>query len=271
MREWWSGLSRRRRGLLAAVAVAVAVAVVAGVVAVVVQLVPDRQAPATQDRPGPVLLVPGYGGSRGSLSTLADRIRRTGRDARVLTLPGDGTGDLRAQVRVLADAAADAVAAGAPSVDVIGYSAGGVVARLWVATEDGARTARRVVTLGSPLHGTRLATTGEVLVPGACPVACQQLSPGSALLAGIDDGLPERLPWLSLWTEDDRTVIPPDSARLSGAVNVPLQDVCPDAVVAHSQLPADPLVTGLVLRALGTGPLVAPDAGDCAELRAQGR
>jgi hypothetical protein len=141
-----------------------------------------------------------------------------------------------------------------------------VVARLWVATEDGAATARRVITLGSPLHGTRIASAGGVLAPGACPVACQQLSPGSALLARVagDPGVP----WLSVWTEDDRTVLPPDSARLDGAVNVALQDVCPDAEVAHSQLPGDPLVTGLVLRALGAGPLAEPEPGDCAELRA---
>jgi triacylglycerol lipase len=261
VRDWWTGLSRRRRGLLAVLALAL----VAGVTAAVVQLVPAGDPPVREGR-GPVLLVPGYGGSRGSLSTLADRIRATGREATVLTLPGDGTGDLRAQVRVLDDAARDALDAGAPSVDVIGYSAGGVVARLWVATEDGARAVRRVVTLGSPLHGTRIASAGGVLAPDACPLACQQLSTGSALLAGVagDPGVP----WLSLWTEDDRTVLPPESARLPGAVNVPLQDLCPDTVVGHSQLPADPLVTGLVLRALGSDPLVAPARDECAALRA---
>jgi triacylglycerol esterase/lipase EstA (alpha/beta hydrolase family) len=261
VREWWIGLSGRRRGLLAVVALAV----VAGVAALVATLVPGGD-PLRREGVGPVLLVPGYGGSRDSLSTLAGRIRATGREATVLTLPGDGTGDLRAQVQVLDRAAKDALDAGAPSVDVIGYSAGGVVARLWVATEDGANAVRRVVTLGSPLHGTRIATAGGVLAPDVCPIACQQLSTGSALLAGVagDPGVP----WLSLWTENDRTVLPPESARLAGAVNVALQDVCADAVVAHSQLPADPLVTGLVLRALGRGELTPPGPGDCARLRA---
>jgi len=249
----------------------VAVAVVAGLVVVGVRAVGRGDVPgaAAQDRVGPVLLVPGYGGSRESLSELAGRIRRAGRTAEVLTLPGDGTGDLLAQVRVLDQAAADAVAAGAPSVDVIGYSAGGVVAWLWVAGGDGARLARRVVTLGAPLHGTRVAAAGGVLVPGACSVACQQLSPGSALLTDLD-GRPVTVPWLSIWTENDQTVIPPDSARLRDAVNVPVQQVCPDAVVAHARLPVDPLVTGLVLRALGTGPLVGPAAGECGRLRAEG-
>lgn len=264
--EWWLGLSGRRRGLV----VVVATAVLLGGVLVGVRVAggPDGAGAAAQDLPGPVLLVPGYGGSRASLSTLADRLRRAGRRAEVLTLPGDGTGDLRAQARALGRAAADAVAAGAPSVDVIGYSAGGVVARLWVAG-DGARLARRVVTLGAPLHGTSVAAAGGVLVPGACPVACQQLSPGSALLTELA-GQPVPLPWLSVWTENDRTVVPPDSARLTDAVNVALQRVCPDAVVEHGQLPVDPLVTGLVLRALGTVPLTAPGAGECARLRAEG-
>jgi hypothetical protein len=269
VREWWVGLSGRRRALLGCVAVAV----VAGLVAVLVQVLGTASGPAAPDqaRPGTVLLVPGYGGSRDSLSTLAGRIRGSGREARVLTLPGDGTGDLRAQVRVLDRAARDALAAGASSVDVIGYSAGGVVARLWVATEDGARVARRVVSLGSPLHGTEIATAGGALVPGACPVACQQLSPGSSLLNSVNaNELPGELPWLSVWTEDDRTVRPPDSARLPGAVNVALQDVCQDAVVAHGELPTDPLVTGLVLRALGTGPLAEPAAADCDRLRTEG-
>jgi triacylglycerol lipase len=253
MRHWWLGLSGRRRRLVVALVLVVA----AGVVVVVVQA-----GTRVDQGPGPVLLVPGYGGSRGSLDVLADRIRKSGRDARVLALPGDGTGDLRAQAKVLEDATADA---GAGSVDVIGYSAGGVVARLWV-DGAGAGLVRRVVTLGSPLHGTEIAAAGGVLAPGACPVACQQLSPGSALLSDISR--PVDVPWLSLWTEDDETVVPPDSARLPGAVNVSLQQVCPDAVVAHSQLPTDPLVTGIVLRALGNGALTAPGQGECGRLRA---
>jgi len=235
---------------------AVAVMVGAGVVLVGVRAAGDDQ----QDRAGPVpiLLVPGYGGSRAALSTLADRLRRAGRDARVLTLPADGTGDLNAQTRVLDEAAAG------EAVDVIGYSAGGVVARLWV-DGTGARLVRRVVTLGSPLHGTEIAAAGGVLAPGACPVACQQLAPGSALLAEINQ--PVGVPWLSLWTENDQTVVPPDSARLPGAVNVSLQQICPDAVVTHAQLPTDPLVTGIMLRALGDAPMTAPAATDCTRLR----
>jgi triacylglycerol lipase len=212
-----------------------------------------------QARPGPVLLVPGYGGSQTALSQLAERLTAEGRTARVLTLPDGGTGDLLIQVEALESAVRSALEGGAPSVDLVGYSAGGVVARLWVDRHDGAAAARRVVTLGSPLHGARIAALGAAVAPDACPAACRQLVPGSALLDGIDDeSLPDGLPWLSIWTQDDETVQPPDSARLDGAVNLAIQSICPGSRVSHSALPTDPAVTAVVLDALGTAPLTLP-------------
>ncbi|MTD55145.1 lipase [Amycolatopsis sp. RM579] len=246
--------------MLAAVALVVLVGAVAAFVAAGGRSATPRSGTPAQDKPGTVLLVPGYGGGQAALDQLADRIRRgTGQAAEVLTLPGDGTGDLLAQVGVLTAAVERAYEGGAPSVDVIGYSAGGVVARLWVAREGGEHQARRVVTLGAPLHGTRLAAAGGAAVPGACPTACQQLAPGSALLRQLEQqALPTGLPWLSVWTELDEVVTPPDSARLDGAVNVPLQQVCPGDRAAHGDLPTDPEVVALVLRALSTAPMTAP-------------
>ena len=264
-----------RRRLLVAVLVGI-VLVAAGIVGVrLFQTAGPTFAPRgrpAQDRPGPVLLVPGYGGARGALQQLATRIEATGRTATVLTLVGDGTGDLAPQVAVL-DAAVDAaLVAGAPSVDVVGYSAGGVVTGLWVARDDGAQKARRVVTLGAPLAGTSLAATAAVLAPDACPDACRQLAPGSAEITELArDRVGEALPWLSVWTADDETVTPPGAAsQLAGTVQVQVQAVCPGARVSHSALPTDPVVTGLVLRALSPDPLGTGVAGDCAQVRAAG-
>lgn len=210
------------------------------------------------DRPATVLLVPGFGGDRTALAPLADRIRADGRKAVVLTLPGDGTGDLLQQTQVLDDAVNTALKGGTSSVDIVGYSAGGVVARLWVADNKG--RAQQIVTMGSPLHGTTLAAEGGALAPGACPTACRQLAPGSAVLAPIAGAAD--IPWVSIWTEDDQTVTPPDSARLAGAVNVPLQQVCPGARVSHEQLPTDPRVIGLVIDGLtGRVPAECPREG----------
>jgi hypothetical protein len=260
-------LSPRRRALV----LLVALLALAGLGGVLVVLVRGRHAAplAQQDRPGTVVLVPGYGGNTGSLAVLADRLRSVGREAVVVSLPGDGNGDFTGQADALDAVVARALDHGAPSVDLIGYSAGGVVVRLWLSRAAQARSVRRVVTLGSPLHGTTLAGVGSAFVPGACPTACQQLVPGSALLTRLE-AAPVSVPWLSVWTSDDQTVTPPDSARLAGAVNVVVQDVCPGAVVAHGQLPSDPLVVAITLRALGTSALTAPGPEDCGPLRQLG-
>jgi triacylglycerol lipase len=246
---------RRRIVLLAAAALVVVLLAVIGVRA----LLGRSSGPVDQARPGTVLLVPGFGGSRTALDQLADRLRATGRSATVVALPGDGTGDLIQQAGTLDAAARKALDGGSPSVDVVGYSAGGVVTRIWVDRFDSAKQARRIVTLGSPLHGARVAGEGAALGGNACPTACRQLAPGSDLLKRLDGtSLPNGLPWLSVWTENDETVQPPDSARLDGAVNVPLQGLCPDARVSHGQLPTDPRVTALVLRGVAAAALTAP-------------
>jgi hypothetical protein len=41
--------------------------------------------------------------------------------------------------------------------------------------------------------------------------------------------------------------------------------------IQHSQLPAAPLVVGLVLRTLSVGRVTAPAPGDCAALESLGR
>ena len=224
----------------------------------------ERAAQPRQDRPGTVLLVAGYGGAAGSLDVLAGRLRAAGRSVRVLPPVGDNTGDLTAQARELQRAAAQAVSPAAPAVDVVGYSAGGIVARLWVTRLDGARLARRVVTIGSPHRGTELAGLAAGL--GGCPIACRQLAPGSELLDDLP-ALPSGQRWTSIWTADDQTVLPPSSAVLPGALNVELQQVCPGARVSHGELPAAPLVAGLVEAALdGPGLAAAPPPSRCAQL-----
>ncbi len=256
-------MSGRRRAAL------VGLLAVVALVALGLLLVARAGGGVPQDEPGPVLLVPGYGGDTASLEPLAAALRASGRQARVVPV-GDGTGDLRDQAEQVARAADDAVAAGAPSVDVVGYSAGGVVARVWVADLGGGEQARRVVTLGSPHHGTTVASLGALLATGACPKACRQLAEGSDLLAGLPEA-PRGPVWTSVWTVDDEVVTPPDSAVLAGAVDVELQSVCPDARVAHGSLTRDPLAVGTVLTALGVPPLeAAPGPTDCGPLRAAG-
>lgn len=261
----------RRRLLLRALTAVAALALVVGAVALGGRTLQDPPPAAPQDRPGPVLLVPGYGGSTAALSVLAARLQAEGREAEVVPLPGDGTGDLREAAAALGAAVDRAVAAGAPSVDVVGFSAGGVTARLFAA-QGGAERVRRVVTLGSPHHGTRVAGLAAALAPTTCLTACRQLVPGSPLLSELnsDDETPDGPRWVTVWTEQDEVVTPPQTARLDGAVEVALQEVCPSAVVAHGDLPRDPLTVGIVLTVLDVVEPAEPSTGDCAALRARG-
>jgi triacylglycerol lipase len=161
---------------------------------------------------------------------------------------------------------------GAARVDLVGYSAGGIVVRALLADPARALRARRVVLLGAPNHGTDLAGTAAALDPGLCAGACAQLVPGSALLAELNRGdeTPPGPAFFSIWTALDQTVTPPASARLEGAANIRVQDVCPSAGLGHGGLVSDPLAIGLATEALaGTLP-DPPGTGDCAALRAAG-
>ncbi len=261
-----SGLApARRRLVVALLALLLGAALVGGGVLLAGREGAADVRPVSQDTPGPVLLVPGYGGGQGALRPLADTLSGDGRDVTVVTLPGNGTGDLAEAADALGEAADAALErTGADSVDVVGYSAGGVVARLWV-DDGGAEVARRVVTLGSPHHGTTLADLAGDIAPDRCPIGCVQLATGSDLLAGLNAGdeTPEGPTWVSIWTEQDSTVTPPDSARLEGALNIPVQSVCPGAEVGHGDLPRDPFVMAIVLAELRPGEPARLGEGDC--------
>ncbi len=239
----------RRRVVLGALALLAALLLLIG--ALVLRAALDDVEPVSQDTRGPVLLVSGYGGDVDALAPLAEAVEEAGRDVVVVPVVGDGTGDLDTQAEALRERVDEVLADGAPSVDVVGYSAGGVVARAWVADHGGAEEARRLVTLGSPHHGTETARLA-LDAAGTCPEACVQLAPDSDFLRALNAGdeTPPGPAYVSLWTEVDRTVTPPDSARLEGATNVTVQEICPGAEPSHGDLPGDPVAQSLVLAAL---------------------
>jgi triacylglycerol lipase len=249
---------QRRRLVLGAVAVAFLLIIALAVVGIV-RGVSNSVQPVPQADPGPVLLVPGYGGNDRSLQPLANALRSAGRAVVIVEPAADGTDDLRKQAEHLAEVA-DRVRedANAASVDVIGYSAGGVVARLWIHDDGGGEVARRVLTLGAPHHGTSQAALGAELA-GGCPTACEQLVPDSDLLRHLNAGdeTPDGPLWATIRTGSDEVVTPADSAALSGALNIAVQDVCPGSTAAHGDLPSSPVVLAALGSVLGVG---APDA-----------
>lgn len=272
MRRWQvlSSLSPRRRRT---VIVASGLLVLLVVAVVVLAVLPSRSHPADQRSLGPVLLVPGYGGQLSSLDDLRARLIRAGRAVQEVPLPDGGVGNISGQAAAIQSVVARDLAAGAPSVDLIGYSAGGVAVRLWAHEDGHADHARRIVTIGSPQHGTSVAGAAGALFGGACTGACAQLEPDSELLDTLNAGdeTPNGPEWVSIWTTVDQTVVPANSASLDGALDIPLQSICPRDRVSHSGEPRDPAVIGLVVASLGTGPLPVPSQTGCAALISLGR
>ncbi len=256
-----SALSPARRRLVAVIAAAAVAALLVAATVLVRELTAAGVDPVAQDRPGPVLVVPGYGGSVDSVQPLVALLEAAGRDARVVDLAGDGTGDLRASAELLADVARTVLdETGAESVDVVGYSAGGVVARLWVRDFGGAAAARRVVTLGTPNHGTDVAGIASDITPDSCPTGCQQLTVDSELIRRLNAGdeTPEGPVFVAVWTVFDEVVTPPESTSLDGALNLSVQSVCAGSQVDHGGLPAEPAVAAILRTTLAADPPTAP-------------
>lgn len=254
----------RRR--LVVVAVVVVAAVLALAAAVLIGRWQAAPTPVAQGQAGPVVVVPGYGGNTRSLEPIVTELEEQGREVLVFPSVEGNTGDLDEQASLLGVFADEArERSGAPSVDIVGYSAGGVVARLWVRDHGGASVARRVLTVGSPHHGTGVAVLATEAA--GCPVACQQLEADSDLLRRLNAGdeTPEGPQWATIRTTNDQVVTPTTSADLSGALTMVVQSYCPQATTSHGQLPASPVVLAALHTVLGTGLSAAPAPGsvDC--------
>jgi len=95
-------------------------------------------------------------------------------------------------------------------VDLVGQSMGGLVIRSYLAEGSSRAKIRRVVTLGSPHGGTKLAVFG--LGQGA-----KEMVPGSAFLESLNQGvqIPEGGLFYAIYTIVDNMVLPNESTKLT--------------------------------------------------------
>jgi triacylglycerol esterase/lipase EstA (alpha/beta hydrolase family) len=204
---------------------------------------------APASRALPVLLVHGYGCNGGfwaALRTLLrrERVSHDTVDLEPVTAPLD---DYVAQLdcavqRLLA-------ATGAPRIVIVGHSMGGLVARAWL-RRHGARNVARVITVGTPHHGTGLASLGI----GA---NARQMRQDSAWLVQLaQEGAPHVPLITSVWSWHDNIVAPPTSCRLPGARNIVFSGI------GHVALGSDSRVLSRILdEILASGPLTQPLTG----------
>ncbi len=153
---------------------------------------------------------PGTAATVSDLDPLVAEVRREGRTAVVFRPSGDGTGDLRTQAKRLADLV-ERTLREQRRVRRSTWSAtrpGGVIARLYVRDEGGASVVRRVLTIGSPQHGTDVAQLAQDAV-GSCPTACEQLATDSELVRQLNAGdeTPDGPRWVTVRSTSDRIVV----------------------------------------------------------------
>lgn len=186
----------------------------------------------------PVLLVHGYGCNSGfwaHLEPLLDRERIS--HASIDLEPVAGSIDAYAPL-IEARVQALCAATGAAQIAIVAHSMGGLAARAWMRACPGARVAR-LVTLGTPHHGTVLANLGL----GANAVQMRRDSPWLQALEAAETG-DQRARIVSIYTHHDNIVAPQDSSELAGARNVAFGGV------GHVALGSNPRVLAEVLRVL---------------------
>ncbi|SFB92206.1 esterase/lipase family protein [Massilia yuzhufengensis] len=191
----------------------------------------------------PVLLLHGYGCNSGYWSHLAPRLDA----ARISYATVDLeplTGDIDAYAP-LVEGAVDALlaATGAHKVVIVAHSMGGLVARAWMRACGIDRVAR-VVTLGTPHHGTCLAAFGVGLNAAQMRRAASAEPPECAWLRELARGeaAAARALVTSIYTHHDNIVSPQTSSELAGARNLAFGGV------GHVALGRNPRVLDAVMR-----------------------
>ncbi|HEX6733388.1 MAG TPA: alpha/beta fold hydrolase [Azonexus sp.] len=173
----------------------------------------DRLAPGARR---PILLVHGYGCSRGVWWRLRRRLEAAGHTVATLSLvpPYTSMGKLVPQLnRRIEDVCA---ATGARQVTLLGHSMGGLVCRSYLARHGSARVGR-LITLATPHAGSELSRLGF-------GQNAREMEPGSLWLR--DMALePVTVPAIALRNPYDNYVMPQDNQRLPGARDIELPPV----------------------------------------------
>jgi triacylglycerol esterase/lipase EstA (alpha/beta hydrolase family) len=170
----------------------------------------------------PILLVHGYFSNRGMWIRFRQRLVAAGLGP-VYTISLEPlTGSIDAMAANLGHRIDEICAeTGKPKVVVVAHSMGGLVTRAYMA-ERGSQHIARLVTLGTPHHGTR--TAGFAI--GTCTRQMRIGSDWLQTLADREDArADERPPTLSIYTLNDDIVYPPETSALAWAENVPVSGV----------------------------------------------
>jgi triacylglycerol esterase/lipase EstA (alpha/beta hydrolase family) len=196
---------------------------------------PGAGVPTQPTPPLPVLLVHGYVCNRGYWGRLARRLGAAGISHAALDLEpiGAGIDDYVPLLRRAVEALC--AASGSARVILVCHSMGGLAARAYLRS-DGAGRVARVITLGTPHHGTGLASFG----PGLNARQMRRGSDWLGALAAAEDPARRAL-FTSIFSHHDNIVAPQTSSWLEGAKNLEF------GAIGHVALGRHPRILACVL------------------------
>jgi triacylglycerol esterase/lipase EstA (alpha/beta hydrolase family) len=203
----------------------------------------------------PVLLLHGYACNSGYWTQLSARLRRAGISHAAPDLEPLGADIDQYVAQVHAAIGQLCAAAGAQRVVIVAHSMGGLVARAYLRRYGEAKVAR-LITLGTPHHGTALAAWG--LGRNAAQMRCD-----SAWLQALDaaEANLQRDMITSIYSHHDNIVAPQDTSRLHGAQHVAV------GAIGHVALGRHPLILRRVLEEIRAVPLAAQRVDSPGQLR----
>jgi pimeloyl-ACP methyl ester carboxylesterase len=188
---------------------------------------PARPPSAKQESLPPVILLHGLFQNRSSLFWLQHRLHSAGY-RQIISINTPPWKDLETLTEKLAKKVDEMrIRFKVDKVILVGHSMGGIIARNYVQNRGGAANVERIVTLGSPHHGSKLA-------PFALSPIGKTLLPGSEFIRRFNSAAwPQGTPIVSIYTRYDNIVMPAELARMDGAGSVELDGMGHTALLFH--------------------------------------
>lgn len=177
-------------------------------------LSPLDPAPGTPARGLPVLLVHGFFSNGGYWQPLREQLQAAGLGP-VYTINLEPLGGDIERLAAQLAARVEAILAqtACRQLVLVGHSMGGLVSRCYLHRHGGAGRVAKLITLGSPHHGTVVASR-----IGAKARNARQMRRDSEWLAALN-ALGNAVPTVSIYSLHDNLVAPQDSSALPGADN----------------------------------------------------
>lgn len=199
---------------------------------------------AARHRADPVVLVGGFANLASGWNEWVRSLRADGFQVFVFDPPTAGLGDMEESARAVADFIAEIRRrTGRRRVDVVGFSEGGLLARMVVARLGALGSVDRLISLATPHRGVPVSGLYDALkgigwIRRVVPAAAVQLLDGSDLLRRLardDEHLrggrhPDAPRYASVFSRTIDMVVTPMSAWLPGAVNVPIASDAPGRI-----------------------------------------